>query len=50
MSSFFGFDDASEQMLAMRDNLAEGNLKFVVLIDQIDERLRDVIMYINQKQ
>ena len=45
---FFGFDDASEQMLAMRDNLAEGNLKFVVLIDQIDERLRDVIMYVNQ--
>jgi hypothetical protein len=33
---------------AMRNNLNEGNIKFVVLMDSIDERLKDLILYVNQ--
>lgn len=32
----------------MRKNLDEGNLKFVVLMDRLEDRLKDLITYINQ--
>ena len=34
---------------AIRQNLADGNLKFVVLMDRLHERLRDLILFINSK-
>ncbi len=32
----------------MRENLSHGNFKFVVLMDSLEDRLKDLIMYINQ--
>jgi hypothetical protein len=47
----FGLNDEQiETMVArMCENLNEGNLKFVVLMDSMDERLKELITYINQK-
>jgi len=46
------FDMSDEQleifMKTLRDNLNDGNLKFVILMDEMDERLKDLIIYINQ--
>lgn len=43
-----GEEDIEDLMRAMESNLSRGNLKFVVLMDAIDERLKDLITYINQ--
>lgn len=32
----------------MEHNLDKGNLKFVILMDSLDERLKDLIVYVNQ--
>ena len=47
---FFKIDhEQYDSMLgAIRTNLNDGNIKFVVLMDSIDERLKDLIIYINQ--
>jgi len=50
LKDFFELSD-EEIILAtetMRKNLNEGNIKFVVLMNSIDERLKDLILYINQ--
>lgn len=41
-------DDVDILLEAMRVNLNEGNIKFVILMDSIDERLKDLILYVNQ--
>lgn len=42
-------DEQVETMLeAIKRNLQNGNIKFVILMDTIDERLKDLIVYINQ--
>jgi len=47
---FFSIDD--EQVVAMleaiKNNLQQGNIKFVILMDSIEDRLKDLIVYINQ--
>ncbi len=45
---FFDIDDAAQNIAAIKDNLSEGNIKFVVLMDSLDERLKDLILYVNQ--
>jgi len=47
---FFGLTDeqSSIQLDAMQRNLREGNLKFVILMDSMEERLKDLIIYVNQ--
>ena len=47
---FFGIEqDRFEIMLeAIRQNLNEGKIKFVILMDSMDERLKDLIIYVNQ--
>jgi hypothetical protein len=45
---FFSIDDATDNIVAIKDNLAEGNIKFVVLMDSLDDRLKDLILYVNQ--
>lgn len=45
---FFGIDDASEAFVAISNNLNSGNIKFVVLMDKLHNRLKDLIVYINQ--
>ncbi len=48
---FFGLDDDQTDSMfkCMRRNLKDGNLKFVVLMDSMDEGLKGLITYINQK-
>lgn len=40
-----GVDDLTE---SMRTNLDEGSFKFVVLMDKLEERLKDLVTYVNQ--
>jgi hypothetical protein len=42
-------EKVGELLEAMEANLDSGNLKFVVLMDSMEERLKDLITYINQK-
>lgn len=50
VKNFFGLSD--EEILTfnknLRDNLNEGNFKFVVLMDHIHNQLKDLIIFINQ--
>ena len=41
-------DQLNTQLDSMRRNLNEGNLKFVILMDSMEERLKDLIIYVNQ--
>ncbi len=42
-------DETTEKVLErMRNNLDEGKFKFVILMDSLDDRLKDLILYINQ--
>jgi hypothetical protein len=50
-NEFFDLNDEREDSMLswMRRNLKDGNLKFVVLMDSMDESLKNLITYINQK-
>ena len=50
LAEFFSLNDEDSDALveSMRRNLSEGNLKFVVLMDKLDDRLKDLITYVNQ--
>ena len=50
IKEFFGLEDEQVNLLfdSMKNNLRDGNLKFVILMDSMDERLRDLIIYVNQ--
>lgn len=51
LSDFFQMDQeaAEEAVHAIAENLADGNFKFVLLMDQLDSRLRDLILFLNQR-
>lgn len=46
----FDLEDEQYQTLknSMKTNLQSGNIKFVILMDSLEERLKDLILYINQ--
>ena len=44
-----GEEEVQDARGSIKRNLADGNIKFVVLMDKLHERLRDLIMFINQK-
>jgi hypothetical protein len=50
IQEFFTLDDEQvDSMLdVIQDNLMQGNIKFVILMDSIEKRLKDLIVYINQ--
>jgi len=50
IQEFFSLeDDQVDYVLdALQKNLIQGNIKFVVLMDSIDEKLKDLIIYLNQ--
>ena len=50
LQDFFEIDDeALEQLFStMRSNLNDGIFKIVVMMDNTDQRLRDIILYVNQ--
>lgn len=47
---FFDIEQEGVQSMLERmgTNLKEGNIKFVILMDSMDERLKDLIIYVNQ--
>jgi len=50
IQEFFGVDEEEVKSILekTRDNLNDGKFHFVVLMDTIDDRLKDLIMYVNQ--
>jgi hypothetical protein len=50
LKDFFGLDNEEVSSLIdnMRTNLKEGNFKFVVLMDKLHSRLKDLIVFINE--
>lgn len=50
VKSFFGLTDIDYAALteSLRYNLSEGNFKFIILMDTIEDRLKDLIVYVNQ--
>lgn len=50
VKQFFGIeqDEVRSMLDRMNSNLKDGNIKFVILMDSIDERLKDLIIYVNQ--
>ena len=50
VKEFFNLDDEQAGLLLenMKSNLREGNIKFVILMDSMDDRLKDLILYVNQ--
>ncbi|HMS23656.1 MAG TPA: hypothetical protein PKB09_02515 [Candidatus Saccharibacteria bacterium] len=50
LEDFFGIDDEAVSTLLqnVQDNLSAGKFKFVVLMDQLHDRLKDLIVFINQ--
>lgn len=47
-ADFFGFEDASESISRIRENLSDGVIKFVVLMDSLHSALKDLVIYVNQ--
>ncbi|MFZ1360594.1 MAG: hypothetical protein WAS27_00995 [Candidatus Saccharimonadales bacterium] len=46
--NFFDIDDAADLLDAIKGNLTAGIIKFVVLMDRLEDRLKDLIVYVNQ--
>ncbi len=51
LAEFFSLEDEGVESLieSMRQNLSGGALKFVVLMDRLEDRLKDLISYVNEK-
>jgi hypothetical protein len=47
-AEFFGLEDTAESMQAIRGNLSDGFMKFVVLMDRLHDALKDLVMFVNQ--
>lgn len=47
-ADFFSLDDASENIGMIRENLSNGVIKFVVLMDSLHSALKDLVIYVNQ--
>ncbi len=49
IKDFFDLDDdlVEDVIRSMKNNLDDGNIKFIILMDSIDERLKDLILYVN---
>lgn len=50
IKDFFGITDeeVSQTIDRVRSNLNEGSFHFVILMDELDDRLKDLILYVNQ--
>ncbi len=50
LAGFFALEEDGVDALieSMRRNLSDGTLKFVVLMDRLEDRLKDLITYVNQ--
>lgn len=50
IGSFFSLaeEDVEDLLEAVRTNISEGNFRFVVLMDELDQRLKDLITFVNE--
>lgn len=50
VKEFFGIEDEDAVRLLdnVRQNMSKGNYRFVVLLDKVDDRLKDLILFINE--
>lgn len=50
VKEFFGIEDedAAQLLENVRQNLSKGNYRFVVLLDKVDDKLKDLILFINE--
>ena len=50
IKDFFDIDDEQVSLAveSMKRNLQNGNIKFVILMDSVEDRLKDLIVYVNQ--
>lgn len=44
----FALDDVDEVLDKIVENLASGNLRFIILMDEVEDYLKDIVMFINQ--
>lgn len=44
----FGLDDVDEVLDQILENLRSGNIRFIVLMDEVEKYLKDIVMFINQ--
>ncbi|MEI6185963.1 MAG: hypothetical protein WCP43_02035 [Dehalococcoidia bacterium] len=45
----FGDEDVAEVIRKMKINLQDGNIKFVILMDQLHEQLKSIVVFLNEK-
>lgn len=48
LTDFFEVEDVLYLIETISKNLKNGNIKFVILMDQVNDRLKDLITYVNQ--
>lgn len=48
LQDFFEVDDTRFIVDTMAKNVVNGNIKFVILMDKVEDRLKDLITYVNQ--
>lgn len=48
LKEFFDTEDEQSLIDAMTHNITEGQIKFVILMDTVEDRLKDLITYVNQ--
>jgi hypothetical protein len=47
-AEFFGLEDVNGNLQSIRNNLADGAIKFVVLMDKLHDALKDLVIFVNQ--
>lgn len=47
-AEFFDKEDITDSLVAIKDNLNSGNIKFVIMMDTLHDQLKDLIVYVNQ--
>lgn len=47
-AEFFSLAETAENLLNIRNNLADGVIKFVVLMDKLHDALKDLVIFVNQ--
>ena len=47
-AEFFSPEETSDAITTILDNLADGSIKFVVLMDKLHDALKDLVVFVNQ--
>ncbi|MBR0415852.1 DUF91 domain-containing protein [Candidatus Saccharibacteria bacterium] len=48
LMEYFELDDVMDVINNIKDNLASGNIRFIVMMDEIEPHLKDMVRFINQ--